>query len=249
MVEDLVRLVTSLGCFGVAFGCLIGSIVSPDAPPAARILAVLFAGAFFLLGIGCLRKPAGNRRSVESVHTAHRMGGHAMWLNAIINLSLGFFGFVVGVAAWLSAFPGPRSDYRWLWWVGGIIGLIIGKAMADALTTASSSTGTRPQARPAAPVNAVRVSLPPESVGQTQPVYGDQPAAGFGQCPNCREWVSNSAVVCHHCQASLRVTVEPKLTICPDCGRQVSRRAVTCPGCGAPLVPGAEATAERTEPK
>ena len=77
-----------------------------------------------------------------------------MWLNAIINLSLGFFGFVVGVAAWLSAFPGPRSDYRWLWWVGGIIGLIIGKAMADALTTASSSTGTRPQARPAAPVNA-----------------------------------------------------------------------------------------------
>lgn len=160
-----------------------------------------------------------------------------MWLHTIVHLVLMLVGFGSGSAAWLSAYP-SHYDGRAYWWFGGLIGMGIGWAIAAGVMATIRDVTQR-----TTETIADRRSTPTNAASIGESVVGDTPAANFGQCPHCQNWVSTDQETCPHCNQPLRISADvsqsepdnPKLMSCPDCGRKVSRRAPTCPGCGAPL--------------
>lgn len=60
-------------------------------------------------------------------------------------------------------------------------------------------------------------------------------------CPSCGARVSDSALTCPHCHASLDATQRISLqnaTWCPSCGALVAPGATSCPKCGSSLLSG-----------
>lgn len=52
-------------------------------------------------------------------------------------------------------------------------------------------------------------------------------------CPNCGQNVSDKALYCVHCGAS--ISAKSSIIVCPDCGTQISNDNNVCPVCGYPL--------------